>query len=109
MGEVMVTLGGRVYRVGCADGDVERLTNLAAELEARIASLAREFGGVGEERLLLIAALLLTDELWDTRTALDAAIAEATEALRVATEPASPTAIAANDGTAVAVDQAAGK
>jgi cell division protein ZapA len=106
MGEVMVTLGGRIYRVGCANNDIDRLTNIAADLETRIAALGREFGGVGEERLLLIAALLLTDELWDTRTALDAAIAEATEALRIATEPDPPQA-AANGGAAPPVDKAA--
>jgi len=87
MGEVIVTLGGRAVRVGCADGDTERLSAIAADLETRLAGLSREFGAVSDERLLLIAALQLTDELWDTRAALDTAVAEATEALRFATEP----------------------
>jgi cell division protein ZapA len=67
MGQVAVTLNGRTYRLRCGDGDEARLLQLADYLEQRIEALAAEFGQVGDERLLLMAALLIADELWDTR------------------------------------------
>ncbi len=67
MGQVAVTLNGRTYRLRCGDGDEPRLLQLAGYLEQRIEALAAEFGQVGDERLLLMAALLITDELWDAR------------------------------------------
>jgi cell division protein ZapA len=79
MGQVAVTLNGRTYRLRCGDGDETRLLQLAGYLEQRIEALAVEFGQVGDERLLLMAALLIADELWDTREQLqqlDAARAE---------------------------------
>ena len=44
----------------------------------------------GEARLLLMAALLTTDELLDTRVKLDEAVAEAAAALRAAAAAAAP-------------------
>lgn len=67
MGQVTVTLNGRTYRLRCGDGDEPRLLQLAAYLEQRIDALAAEFGQVGDERLLLLAAFLIADELWETR------------------------------------------
>lgn len=67
MGQVTVTLNGRTYRLRCGDGEETRLLQLAGHLERRIDGLAAEFGQVGDERLLLMAALLITDELWETR------------------------------------------
>ena len=67
MGQVAVTLNGRTYRLRCGDGDEPRLLQLAGYLEQRIEALAAEFGQVGDERLLLMAALLIADELWDAR------------------------------------------
>ena len=67
MGQVAVTLNGRTYRLRCGDGDEARLLQLAGYLEQRIEALAVEFGQVGDERLLLMAALLVADQLWDAR------------------------------------------
>lgn len=73
MGQVTVTLNGRTYRLRCGDGEETRLLQLAGHLEQRIDALAAEFGPVGDERLLLMAALLITDELWDMREQLERA------------------------------------
>lgn len=92
MGQVSVTLNSRTYRLACEDGEVERLVELAQYVKERVDNLTLEFGQVGEERLLLMAALLIADELWDTRKALEVQIEEATEMLRQLTEPAPATA-----------------
>jgi cell division protein ZapA len=70
MGQVTVTLNGRSYRLRCGDGDEARLRSLAADVQSRIEALASEFGQVGDERLLVMAALLIADELWDARAQL---------------------------------------
>lgn len=70
MGQVTVTLNGRSYRLRCGDGDEARLRSLAADVQSRIETLANEFGQVGDERLLVMAALLINDDLWDLRVQL---------------------------------------
>lgn len=67
MGQVTVTVNGRTYRLRCGDGEEPRLIELATHISNRIDGLAAEFGQVGDERLLLMAALLVADELWDMR------------------------------------------
>jgi len=70
MGQVAVNVNGRSYRFDCGDGEEARLQELAAYIKDRIDALTREYGQVGAERLMLMAALLITDELWDARAVL---------------------------------------
>jgi len=86
MGQVVLTLNGRTYRLACGDGEEQRLIALASEVKGKVDQLVREFGQVGESRLLLMAALLLADELMDSRSALEGALAEAAEALNMAAQ-----------------------
>jgi cell division protein ZapA len=72
MGQVVVNVNGRSYRFDCGDGEEARLDELAAFVRARIDALTQQYGHVGSERLMLMAALLITDELLDARTALAA-------------------------------------
>jgi cell division protein ZapA len=67
MGQVTLTLNGRSYRVGCGDGEEARLNELGDYVRQKVDDLTGEFGQVGEARLLLLAALLIADELFDTR------------------------------------------
>lgn len=67
MGQVTVTVNGRTYRLQCGDGEERRLIELATHVGNRIDGLAAEFGQVGDDRLLLMTALLVADELWDAR------------------------------------------
>lgn len=67
MGQVAVKLNGKTYHLRCGDGEEQRLAVLAAHVNDRIEALAAEFGQVGDERLMLMAALLTADELLDTR------------------------------------------
>jgi len=67
MGQVAVNLNGRSFRFNCGEGEEARLKELAAYVNSRVEDLTREFGNVGEQRLLLMAALYIADELWDAR------------------------------------------
>ena len=67
MAQVSVTINGRVYRMACDDGQEEHLARLARELDARIARLRESFGEIGDTRLTVMAALMVADELTETR------------------------------------------
>jgi len=67
MAQVTIRINGYSYTVGCEDGQEEHLQLMAAEIEQRIASIKAIGGQSGEARLLMLAALLLADELHDTR------------------------------------------
>jgi cell division protein ZapA len=62
MGQVAVTIAGRVYRMACADGEEGHLEGLAADLDRRIADLRTAFGEIGDQRLTVMAALAIADE-----------------------------------------------
>ncbi|MEM8877813.1 MAG: cell division protein ZapA [Pseudomonadota bacterium] len=63
MADVSVTIGGRSFRMACGDGEEQHLVGLAADLDHRITRLREHFGEVGDTRLLIMAALTLSDEL----------------------------------------------
>ncbi len=70
MAQVTVIVNGRTYRLMCGTGEEARLTDIAEHIRQRIDDLSYEFGNAGDERLLLMAALMVTDELWDTQARL---------------------------------------
>jgi cell division protein ZapA len=67
MGQVSVTLNGRTYRLECGAGEETHLIALAEYLGSHVDTMRRKFGQVGDDRLILMASLLVTDELWETR------------------------------------------
>lgn len=69
MGQVQVTINGRAYRLDCADGQEHRLKELAGYVNEKVEQLVQNFGQAGDVRLLLMAALMTADELFDLREA----------------------------------------
>lgn len=69
MGQVTITLNGRTYRLSCADDEEERLHQLVEHVRGKVDQLASEFGQIGNERLMLMSALMVADELFDLRDA----------------------------------------
>ena len=67
MAQVVVEIGGRNYPLACRDGDEAHLTELAAGIATKADGLTRSLGVMSEARLLLMAALMVADELYDTR------------------------------------------
>ncbi len=78
MAQVTIRINGYAYTVGCEDGQESHLQQMAADIERRISSIKAIGGQSGEARLLMLAALLLADELHDTRHALGMAQTAAT-------------------------------
>jgi len=63
MAKAEIVLFGRSYSIACASGQEARLVSLAEELDGRLSRISRAVGDVGEDRLLIVAALSLLDEL----------------------------------------------
>jgi len=67
MGQVSVMLNGRTYRLECGEGEETHLIALAEYLGSHVDTMRRKFGQVGDDRLILMASLVVTDELWELR------------------------------------------
>jgi len=72
MAQVEVTVNGRSYRIACDDGQEDHLTELATFVDGKVAELVAAVGQVGDARLLVMASLLIADELSETYGALRA-------------------------------------
>ena len=71
MGQVGVPVNGRSYAITCDDGQETRIRRLAQYVDAKVAEFVGSVGQVGEARLLLLAALVIADELSDANDALE--------------------------------------
>ena len=63
MAQVSVTVNGLPYTLACDDGEERHLVDLARRVDSHITDLRREVKSAGESQLLLMAGLLLADEL----------------------------------------------
>ena len=63
MAQVTVIINGRQYRMGCEDGEEPRVLKLAEELDDLISRLRGAHGEIGDQRLTVMAALTVADEL----------------------------------------------
>lgn len=88
MAEVSIQIGGRSYSVHCRDGEEEHLRRIAGRVDAKAQDAERAVGGINETRQLLLAALLLADEL-NEKSAAPAVVPPAPAA--VPAEPPKPT------------------
>jgi len=71
MGQVTVTINGRDYDIACDDGQESHLTKLSEFVDNRLSELIAAVGQVGDSRLLVMASLLLADELSEVCAELD--------------------------------------
>lgn len=73
MAQVTLRINGHAHTIGCKDGEEPHLLAMAEEVEKRI-DKAKALGvQSGESRLLVMAALLMADELHDMGLELQAA------------------------------------
>lgn len=79
MPKVTLSINGRPYDVTCDPGQEEHVAALGREIDERVGKLADIVGQVGDNRLLLMAALLISDELESTRAAANDATFKAGE------------------------------
>jgi cell division protein ZapA len=92
--------------MACDEGQEHHLARLAHELDQRIARLRTSFGEIGDMRLTVMAALLVSDELAETSQRMrrfEEDLAELQEARAVAADHAQQT----NDAIIAALNAAA--
>jgi cell division protein ZapA len=67
MAHVTVTIGGRSYRLACNEGEEPHLEGLARQIDGKIAEIRTQVGEIGDQRLVVMAALTIADELYEAR------------------------------------------
>ena len=103
MATVNVDVNGRSYNVGCADGQEERVRQLASQFDGKVRDVAAQLGQVGDSRLFLMASLILADELQEAK----AQLAKRPAAANPVVTPRAP--VQNNDGVAEALNAVAAR
>ncbi|MEH3107956.1 MAG: cell division protein ZapA [Sphingomonas fennica] len=67
MAQVELRIGGRAHEIACRDGEEARLLELAAIVDEKMSAAGRALGGMNETRRLVVAAIMLADELAEAR------------------------------------------
>ena len=67
MTQVSVTIDGRKYRLACNEGEEARLETLAGVIDDKIGEMRASFGEIGDQRLIIMAALTIADNLAEAR------------------------------------------
>jgi cell division protein ZapA len=69
MAKVDVSINGRLYPVACDPGQEERVLELAGILDERVRKFSggAPIGGIGETHILVLAGLMLADELSESK------------------------------------------
>lgn len=67
MAQVTVRINGYAYTLACQDGEEQHLLDMAADVDRRIDAIRQSAGQSGEARMLVMAALLIADDLYEAR------------------------------------------
>jgi cell division protein ZapA len=63
MAQVTVTIDGKAYRMACDEGQEEHLVDLAQRFDRYVAHLKESFGEIGDQRVTVMAGIMVMDEL----------------------------------------------
>jgi cell division protein ZapA len=77
MAQVTLRINGYAYTLGCQDGEEQHLEAMGEEVGRRIDGVRLAAGPSGEARMLMMAALLMADDIFELRGRLEAAEAAA--------------------------------
>ena len=72
MAQVTLRINGYAYTLGCKDGEERHLEAMGAEVGRRIEGVRLASGPSGEARMLVMAALLMADDIFEMRNKLQA-------------------------------------
>jgi cell division protein ZapA len=67
MAQVVVQVNDRPYTMQCADGEERQLQELARLLDGEVTRIKQSVGQVGDIRVLLMAGLMVADQLAEAR------------------------------------------
>ena len=63
MAQVTVTINGKTYRMACDEGQENQLIELAQKFDGYVGHLKGSFGEIGDQRLTIMAGVMVVDEL----------------------------------------------
>lgn len=63
MPQVAVVINGKTYRMACDEGQEQHLLSLAKRFDTYVGNLKGSFGEIGDQRLTVMAGVMVTDEL----------------------------------------------
>ena len=67
MANVSIKFNGKEFLLSCDDGQEEHLENLLIQINQKFNSLKNDLGNLGENKLLLITAVKILDEYYETK------------------------------------------
>ena len=67
MSQVSVVIDGKTFRMACEDGQEAHLEALGRHLDGRIGEMRKAFGEICALRLVVMAAITITDEFFEAR------------------------------------------
>ncbi len=105
---VNIMVNARAYTVACDDGEEDHLRELAAHVDGKVKELLESMGQVGDARLILMAALLITDDYFDAANRLAQCTKELGE-VASASEPPGDTISRGDADAAAALEAAANR
>ncbi|MCB9989057.1 MAG: cell division protein ZapA [Rhodospirillales bacterium] len=73
MAEVTLTIHGQNYGIACDDGQEGRVKELGRYVDSRLREIASAGAATTESHLLVLAGLVLADEIYELREALETA------------------------------------
>jgi cell division protein ZapA len=65
MAQVTLRINGYSYTLGCQDGEEDHLQAMAQQVDDRIEKIKAVAGPSGESRMLIMAALMMTDDIFE--------------------------------------------
>ncbi len=65
MPQVAVVINGKTYRMACSEGQEAHLLDLAKKFDSYVTHLKESFGEIGDQRLSVMAGIMITDELME--------------------------------------------
>tara|TARA_B100000686_G_scaffold18204_1_gene16847 strand:+ start:328 stop:774 length:447 start_codon:yes stop_codon:yes gene_type:complete len=71
MANVNIKFNGKEYLLSCENGQEEHLEELSIHLNEKFNNLKNSLGNIGENKLLLITAVTVMDEYFETKKKID--------------------------------------
>lgn len=99
MADVSITINGRIYEIGCDQGQEGRIVDLAAYIDQRLQQIARSGAAYNDAHLMVLTSLVLADELFEARENRPTAAPAPAPARAAAPAPAAETPAAAPEMT----------
>ena len=71
MGNVTIKFNNKEFILSCEDGQEEHLEELLIQISQKFNNLKNDLGNLGENKLLLITAVKIMDEYYETKKKID--------------------------------------